>query len=271
MEEHATDNLGCTTAPGLVDALAASIGNVEHIASEIEHLHRLALLGVLSAGLAHEINNILTPVIAYSHAALSDNTDHRLRAKALRKALQGAQDVAEIVTATLGIASRSVPGHESASVLNAARDARASLGRNPARDGMTIHQQVDADITASISPIALRQVLLNLLLNARNAMAGRDGHIDVTASRQGGIVTITVADDGPGIPEELRDTLFDPFVTSCTKSCYSSSTGVGLGLSVCRMLIENAGGTITFDTETGRGTRFEIELPAAVAQPREAA
>ena len=271
MHKNATGSAGCSVAPGLIDVLMSSASRVDHIASEIEHLHRLALLGVLSAGLAHEINNILTPVIAYSHAALSQNSDDRLCVKALRRALRGAEDVAAIVHGTLGIAMKSDDEISRAEVAEAFFAARASLGRDPSRDGVTIAHDFTDGVIARISPIALRQVFMNLLLNAQNAMEGRVGRIDVAAECHHDRVNITVEDNGPGIPAEDCERIFEPFVTASSSGNYKKSTGTGLGLSVCRMLIEGAGGTISLRSKLAKGTTFLIDLPAASTSAREAA
>jgi signal transduction histidine kinase len=99
------------------------------------------------------------------------------------------------------------------------------------------------------------QVLLNLLLNA--ADAAPRGHVTIRAARAGeGKVRVEVEDDGPGIAPDVRDKLFEPFVT--TKAV---GQGTGLGLAVCRGLVEAAGGTIAFEPAGERGARFVIELP----------
>ena len=122
--------------------------------------------------------------------------------------------------------------------------------------------KIDVDVPAEIPPVlategALVQVLLNLALNAAEA-TGSDGRLSITARRAGERVVISVTDDGPGVPAELRAQIFDPFYT--TKE---PGEGTGLGLSVSQSIVEGLGGTLRL-AESARGARFEIEL-AAVA------
>ncbi|HTQ03727.1 MAG TPA: HAMP domain-containing sensor histidine kinase, partial [Polyangiaceae bacterium] len=109
----------------------------------------------------------------------------------------------------------------------------------------------------TLSREQLVQVLLNLVLNAADA-AGPGGHIRIEALRSKDGVELSVSDDGPGVAEIVRDRLFEPFVT--TKE---TGKGTGLGLAVCRGLVEAAGGTIELDTSRPRGARFVVALPDA--------
>jgi signal transduction histidine kinase len=105
----------------------------------------------------------------------------------------------------------------------------------------------------------LVQVVLNLVLNAADAV-GSGGHVKVTAEPSPRGVRLSVEDDGPGVAASVRDKLFEPFVT--TKEV---GKGTGLGLAVCRGLVEGAGGTITLDDSVQKGARFVVELPRAKA------
>ncbi len=107
----------------------------------------------------------------------------------------------------------------------------------------------------ALSREQLTQVLLNLVLNAADAV-GPGGHVALRARPEGKGVMVEVEDDGPGVSETIRDRLFEPFVT--TKDV---GKGTGLGLAVCRGLVEAAGGTINLDPRTEKGARFVIELP----------
>ena len=108
-----------------------------------------------------------------------------------------------------------------------------------------------------LAPGRLTQVLLNLALNAGDAMGTRkDRRLVVRASRQDRTVRLEIEDTGPGVPIELRDRIFEPFVT--TKEV---GEGTGLGLAVCRGIIEGAGGTIALDPSFAAGARFVVELP----------
>jgi C4-dicarboxylate-specific signal transduction histidine kinase len=108
-----------------------------------------------------------------------------------------------------------------------------------------------------VSQGRMTQVLVNLLLNAADAMSGK-GQVAITCERAAGRVRIAVSDEGPGIERELRRKVFDPFFT--TKP---PGQGTGLGLSISRSIVESYGGTLELDAEAARGARFVIDLPAA--------
>ena len=129
-----------------------------------------------------------------------------------------------------------------------------------AEAGVRIAFSGDAGLEAAMSPDSLKQVLLNLVQNAREAQrsAGTaDSRVDVTVRRAAEGVEIAVEDNGPGVPQELRNRIFDPFFT--TKSAVD---GVGLGLFVAEGLVRSAGGRLTLD-RTSAGARFIVELPKA--------
>jgi signal transduction histidine kinase len=111
----------------------------------------------------------------------------------------------------------------------------------------------------AIDPARLRRVLDNLVKNAQGALRNK-GTITVRTAPDPGGLRIEVADTGPGIPAELRETLFQPFVT------HGKKEGTGLGLAICKNLVERHGGAIDF-TSTGRGTTFTIVIPPVAASP----
>ena len=102
----------------------------------------------------------------------------------------------------------------------------------------------------------MSRVLVNLIRNAVEAMEGM-GRVEVRAQAVGSMVRIEVADNGPGIPVTIRDQVFEPFVTAGKRG------GTGLGLAIVKRVVENHGGHVTFQTESGVGTRFILDLPAA--------
>jgi signal transduction histidine kinase len=111
-------------------------------------------------------------------------------------------------------------------------------------------------VWAAADPNQLKQVLLNLVLNAQQAMP-QGGRLDLRCLAPDDGVRIEVSDTGPGIPEGIRDKLFQPFFST-------KKEGTGLGLSICRRLVEQMHGSIDFTTEPGKGTTFIVRLPCAV-------
>jgi len=235
---------------------------------ELEHAHRLATLGTLTAGIAHEINNVLTPVLAYAQLAVSNPGDTALQRKAAEKALAGVQTATGIAQAMLGFAGN--PSESiGANVPQVLQNALETMGRNPDKDRISIRVEVPADLHLAIKPLALQQVFINVLTNAWNALKtsnrAKGGTITITLQEQSdGTALLRIIDDGPGIPHHVAAGLFQPFATTRLQGSASvRSSGTGLGLTICRRLIEDAGGTIAvnFHPEIKRGTSIDIILP----------
>ncbi len=251
--------------------------DLEALRTELNHTCQLATLGTLTAGIAHEINNILTPVLAYAQLARSNPDDAALRAKALERTIAGVESASRITEAVLGFA-RSDNEAEHAVIADTIDSSLACLSRDPRRDGMRLVVDVDPAATVRIRPLALQQVLLNLILNSVSALHGKPGELRIRAEeRADGTTLIRVCDSGPGIPSEIESTLFEPFVTThrAGKRSPPAHGGSGLGLAVCRRLIENSAGSIVLEqpTEPGQGASFAISLKtiASVPIPKKAA
>jgi signal transduction histidine kinase len=268
------DLAAASTGQGALPRLAKAEAELESLRKELDHTHQLATLGTLTAGIAHEINNILTPVLAYAQMAKGNPNDDDLQAKARDRAIAGVQAASRIIEAVLGFA-RAEEESGPANIYNVIESSLACLGRAPERDGVFLIVEADAEAHVRIQPLALQQILLNLMLNALTALHGHRGELRIDVAERGdGMTQIRVADNGPGIDKTVAATLFEPFVTSRAKRGTDNRTGgqsgSGLGLAICRRLIEEAGGTIEvgpgwFESETasGPGATFTITLPAA--------
>lgn len=228
---------------------------------------RMESLYWLAAGTAHDINNLLMVVVGCAELALNDAA-LQPQTRQLVRDIVGAGERAGLLTRQLLAADRQPP--LPVSVVDAAvvlRDAEALLRR-------LVGPRVTLHLTASEGPqpvharaSQLEQVVVNLALNARDAMpAGGVVTIALTdlpaaeaearpsiAGRR--VTRISVADQGPGIDPKIQDRIFQPFVT--TKMAH----GTGLGLAVVRATVAQLGGTIQMTTEQGRGTTFVIDLP----------
>ena len=270
----------------LLQQVEAMSEHFDIITRAVSESQRLATLGTLTALIAHEFNNILTPVISYAQLALNKPDDNNLSRKALEKGLSGAERAARISTALLSFAHGKQSEQDSTYLPEAIQQTLACLGRDLSKDGITLNMEV-AEVHVSIEPIQLQQVLLNLIINARKALMIKGSHLSITATAQKGTCWIEVADDGPGIPPAILDSLFDPFVSAPVSSANSAkhlnsdspaqpeSQGTGLGLSLCRELINQAGGSIRVESQPDRGATFIIQLPiaeeSASTHPRAAA
>jgi signal transduction histidine kinase len=122
---------------------------------------------------------------------------------------------------------------------------------------------------AVISATQIQQIILNLIINARQAMS-QGGHlrVEVRASAEASMVEIIVADTGSGIPADQLRHIFDPFYTTKDGPDDTGKGGTGLGLSICRDIIEAHNGRIRVESLIGRGTTFTVKLPAAMSTPR---
>ena len=244
--------------------LAEVEGELASLAQQLQHTQQLATLGTLTAGIAHEINNILTPVLAYAQLAKANPHDTALGTKALQQAITGVESASRITEAVMGFAKADADGDHSdvAEVLEASL---ACLGRDLAREGIELTLCLETNAGVRIRPLALQQVMLNLILNAITALRGAGGELRIAAvSRADGTTRITVADTGPGLPPGLAGRIFEPFVTGQEDPPARDDRrlgGSGLGLAVCKRLIETAGGSIAASSTPGCGATFTIIIP----------
>lgn len=242
--------------------IAAAEAEAGALANELDQLRRLSTLGMLLAIVAHEFNNLLTPVLSYAQLARSNPDDRDLTLKALDRAAAGAGQASQIAAAVLSLAR---PAAAAAPALchveRVVDETLRCLGRDLSRDGITLVRDIEPGLQAAIAGPALQQVLLNLILNARRAMQKSGGELRIAARRSSpgpaasGLVVITLSDSGPGMSAEVASRLFTPFVTTA-----GDDGGTGLGLVLCKRLVEAAGGAIRVHSAVGEGTRFEIEV-----------
>ena len=235
---------------------------LRQVRSGLTHSHRLATLGTIATTIAHEFNNILTPIISYAQLALASPDDAANMRKAVEKALAGAERAAHVSASVLGFA-REGDSRDAAPLREVIRDTIATLAREPAKDGIDLRVDVP-DALVAMSPLELQQVLLNLILNARRAMQRTGGSLSITGRLAEDVVLLDVADTGPGIPDAIRERLFEPFVTMHEGGHESDGQkGTGLGLSICRDLLRDAGGAIDVSSTPGQGAVFHIRAPLA--------
>lgn len=244
------------------------LDHFEHIEKQFQSVresltrsHRLTTLGTLSSIVAHELNNILTPIMSYAELALFRPADAAITRKALEKAMAGCQRAAKISQCILEFSHSSDQTH----VVNLPEiidDTFSCLAREPSKDGIQLILDVP-DVQVQMSPLNLQQVLMNIILNARKVLRKTGGTLSITGRTSKQHVHIEIEDTGPGIPLEIQETLFEPFVTKNAdpNDVNNENRGTGLGLCICRDLVHQVGGVIDFQTEAGHGTTFFITLP----------
>jgi PAS domain S-box-containing protein len=231
---------------------------------------RMASIGLLAAGLAHEINNPLAAALANLELARQDLADlsggepeevERLGSE-LQDAQEAVERVAEIVR-DLKLFSRASSDKGTRVDLHRVLESTLRLARNELRHRAQVVKEFGHIETVEGNESRLGQVFLNLVVNAAQAIP--EGHAEQNTVRirtrmQGSRVLVDIADTGPGIPREAMAWLFTPFYT--TKA---AGVGTGLGLAICQRIVHTLGGEITVDSQVGRGTIFTVALPAARA------
>lgn len=217
---------------------------------------RLAALGRMAAGVAHEIRNPLGGIQLYANLLQRSLVDRPSEAALVEKILSGVRHMEQVVRQTLTFAGNLTPRLRPCALEPLVRSALDVSGFSEAggRD-IRVAVEIDPELTVRGDPDLLIQMFGNLFVNAREAMP-QGGGLSVRASRVAEGVRVEVADTGPGVPEDIRSRLFDPFVTS-------KADGVGLGLSIVWRIVEAHQGEIRLDPEAAAGARFIATLPAA--------
>jgi len=242
---------------------------LECLREQLTESQRLATIGTIAAVIAHEFNNLLTPIVSYSQYALqsaeSAKPDAELIKKALNKAFQSSSKAGRICTSMLGLA-RGESSFGAVDIQRLVDETLSVLARDPQKDGIALRVQVQPGLSVNGDHVQLEQVLLNLLINARQAMLGRGGSITIKAQRtDAGELRLQVIDTGPGIPEKYLTRIFDPFFTTKGTTRKGEPKGTGLGLAICKEIVEHHKGRIEVHSEVGKGSTFSIYLPAEAA------
>jgi signal transduction histidine kinase len=247
--------------------LADTQKQLDGLRDQLTESQRLATIGTIAAVIAHEFNNLLTPIVSYSQYALQsaegENPDMALIRKALSKAFQSSSKAGKICQSMLGLA-RGESFFADVEVQKLVDEVLLVLARDPQKDGIALRVQVQPGIKVHGDPVQLEQVLLNLLINARHAMLGKGGALTIKASSSDDAseLKIQVIDTGPGIPEKLLGKIFQPFFTTKGTAQRGEAKGTGLGLAICKEIVEHHKGRIEVQSEVGKGTTFSIHLPA---------
>ena len=224
--------------------------------AEVRRSERLAALGQLSAGLAHEIRNPLGVISASAELLVKNVAKENEVAKELAGFI-GAEVTRTnaLVTRFLDFARPSKPHREVQPLTPIVERALQTLADTAKPDDpkITVEKSLAHVPPFSFDATLIESAVVNLLLNGREAMAD-GGVLRVHTSADGGFARIVVSDDGPGIPAEKLEDVFNPFFTTKPR-------GVGLGLAMVSKFVDSHGGTITVDSEPGKGASFRILLP----------
>jgi two-component system, NtrC family, sensor kinase len=255
-------------APAVL-AIARNIPARRRLRAQVLLADRLASIGMLAAGLAHEINNPLAALISNLAVAreelLQEGAAMQLQGRTARvlECLTDASEAADRIRHIVGdlkVLSRADIGHSSAVDLRSVLDSSVRMARHRIRDRAHLVQEYGDLPPVTGTEVGLGQVFLNLLINAAEAISEGcpDEHeIRVSARLEdAGRVVVEVKDTGTGIAPELRERIFEPFFT--TKAV---GKGTGLGLAICRRIVTEGNGRIDFESGGGTGSIFRVTLP----------
>ena len=231
---------------------------------QVWHAERLASIGRLASGLAHEINNPINGVRNCIYAIRGDLDNHRQTEEYLDMMDEGLTSATAVIQKLLGFARKKQSGPGPVCLNDATASVQKLVSFNMERKGVNLETDLDADLPPVLADRQLiQEVIMNLLINAVDA-SNDGGTIKLASSRDAQTVKLTVSDQGHGITPENLDKIFDPFFT--TKP---TGEGTGLGLSICLSIVQAGGGSIDVDTEPGRGSTFTITLPLAPGSENE--
>jgi PAS domain S-box-containing protein len=220
---------------------------------------RLASVGELAAGVAHEINNPLTAVTGYAQLLLErDDITPGMR-KDLVAINDGAMRVAGIVQRLLAFSRQTKPGRKLLNISQLVESTLVLRDYHLKANNIKVTTKLAPDLPQTVAdPGQIQQVMLNLIVNAEKEMklAHGKGKLTISTEKSDGTIKISVKDDGPGIKPEVLERIFDPFFTT-----REVGEGTGLGLSLCYGIVAEHNGRIYAENNTGKGATFVVELP----------
>ena len=228
---------------------------------QLVHAEKLALIGELGSGIAHEVKGPLSGIV-FAAANIRDHYDSLSTEEIIDSSgliVEEARRVRDIIDQVRDYAkpAESEPlGKES--LADIANEVLAFMRFDEdARHVQLSLESPDGDVHARVNRDHMKQILMNLVRNAAQAVQPGTGRVEVRVLRDGAYAVVEVHDNGPGIPDEHRDRIWEPFFTP------KGQAGTGLGLDVVRRLVAAQEGTVSLDTEVGKGATFSVRIPLA--------
>ncbi len=278
----------------LIDAIAERLGRVvEHkqaeearaaLQEELYQVQKMEAIGTLAAGVAHDFNNLLTVIHGHTARAQRMLADDDGAVEELNAVRQATRQATEVTRSLLSLSRRLPSRKEQIDFCVAVQEAARLLGRAlPATIELAMATECESPLWVKADPTQLQQILLNLAINARDAMP-EGGRLRITVSQveatsidqspvgssaKGSLASLAVSDTGVGIPLEIQSKIFEPFFTTKTRE-----EGTGLGLSIVYGMVKDHGGCVEVQSTVGEGTTITVLLPciesgaAAEATPR---
>ena len=227
-----------------------------HLEDQLLQAEKLSSIGLLAAGIAHEVNTPIAGISSYTQMLLRNTSESDQRKPILEKIEKQTFRAAEIVNGLLNFSRMNTSEFTTLDINQLINDSLALLNHQLKQN----HIKVESRFENSLPPVygntgKLQQVFINLFLNARDAMPS-GGELAVQTGMNESMIIVDISDTGTGIPEENLKKIFDPFFT--TKAL---GKGTGLGLAVTYGIIQEHGGRIFVDSDSGKGTHFQLKLP----------
>jgi signal transduction histidine kinase len=251
------------------EARARHAAEVAALRREILDARKQATLGELLGTTTHEFNNALTTILNYARMGLR-HRDQATRDKALERILSAGTRAAKITASVLSMSRGRSNRFEPVDLAGLMEEVLVLLEREMMKYRVQVEREFSSVPRVSANPAQLQQVLLNLLVNSRQAMAGGGRLIlRLAFDAPTGLVDLTVRDTGCGMTQDVMRRMFDPHFSTKTGPDETGKGGSGLGLAACREIVEAHRGRIRVESAPGKGTAITIRLPALqpAAQP----
>lgn len=234
---------------------------VQQLKEQLAQAQRLTALGELVSTTTHEFNNVLMTIINYAKMGMR-HKDTVTRDKAFEKILAASTRAAKITNSVLGMARTRSSGQEPTNITQLIEDTLILLERELNKYRIAVDKHFQPVPEAFVNANQIQQVLLNMIINARQAMPG-GGRLIIKLSHdpKEDMIDVVIRDTGCGIPPDVLPRIFDPFFTTKNGPDSSGKGGTGLGLSMCKEVIEAHHGRIRVESTVGKGTAFTLKLP----------
>jgi signal transduction histidine kinase len=239
---------------------------INRLHQQLRQAQKMAALGELASTTTHEFNNVLMTILNYAKLGLRHD-DKPTRDKALTKILTAAQRAEKVTNGVLGLARNRGTEKSPTDLVALTRQSLVLLEREMNKYRIQVETDFEQTRNANVCGNQIQQVLLNLLTNARQAI-GQGGCITIriAENQTSGTVDLSIRDTGSGIPQEKLPKIFDRFYSTKQGPDASGKGGTGLGLAMCRDIIEEHRGRIRVESKVGMGTAFTLMLPVATEE-----
>jgi signal transduction histidine kinase len=244
---------------------------IDTLRQQLAQAQRLTAVGELTSTITHEFNNLLMSIINYARMGLR-HKDDATRDKAFDRILIAGNRASKVTNTVLALARNRSSSAEPTDMVRLVEDALLLLEREMRKYRIAVDTELADVPKGMVNGNQIQQVLVNLLINARQAMPnGGRMIIRLAHDAEAGTVDLVVRDFGTGIPADKLPHIFDPFYSTKSGPDESGKGGTGLGLSMCRDIIEAHKGRIRVESTVGKGTAFTLKLPIAETKSRSSA